>query len=91
MMFINKIPFLTTISKRILCQTAEVLSNHTIESLEKALHQVFLFYHNNEFAICTLSYDREIQPIATKLAGALGIKINPSSAQEYVPEIEQTN
>ena len=91
MMFINKIPFLTTISKSIMYRTAQPLENKTPSVYRSALDTVFRVYNNAGFRIKMIKADQEFRPILDEIKDELDITMNYASAQEHVPEAERNN
>ena len=91
MMFVNKIPFLTTISKHIMYRTAQPLPNKTVKAYRSAIDVVFRLYNHAGFKITVIKADREFQPIFEDIKDDLDITMNYASAQEHVPEAERNN
>ena len=89
-LFVNKIPFLSTISKNIKYQTANYLRLHKIKSYHKAMDEVCGRYNNAGFQITHIECDQEFKPIMDPIKMAMGIHVNYASAYEHVPEIERS-
>ena len=90
-LFVNKIPFLTTISKNIKYRTAHFLKSRTIKSYHKAIDEVCGRYNDAEFQIARIECDREFKPIMDPIKRTMNIQMNYASANEHVPEIERSN
>ena len=90
-MFVNKMPFMVTISKNIKYQTADYVSDKKIPTYHKALDRVFGIYNNAGFSIAVISSDPEFQPVLDPIKGVLQFKTNYASANEHVPPIEHNN
>ena len=87
-MFVNKIPFLTSISRHIRFGTAQHIKNQqgtTIFNGIRAIHQVYL---QRGFQIRNAFMDGQFEPLRGNLA-ELGIVLNTASNDEHVPEIER--
>ena len=87
-MFVNKIPFLMSISRHIRFGTAQHIKNHqgtTIFNGLRAIHQVYL---QRGFQIRNALMDGQFEPLRGNLA-ELGIVLNTASNDEHVPEIER--
>ena len=91
MMFVNKIPFLTTISKSLMYRTAQPLENKTPTAYRSALDTVFRVYNHAGFSITTIKADQEFKPILDEIKDVLNITMNYANAQEHVPEAERNN
>ena len=87
-MFVNKIPFLMSISRHLRFGTAQHIKNQqgvTILNGIRAIHQIYL---QRGFHIRTAFMDGQFEPLRGNLA-ELGIILNTASNDEHVPEIER--
>ena len=87
-MYINKIPFLMSISRHIRFGTAQYIKNQqgmTIFNDMQAVHQIYL---QRGFRIRNAFMDGQFEPLRGNLA-ELGIVLNTASNNEHVPEIER--
>ena len=87
-MYVNKIPFLMSISRHIRYGTAQHIKNQqgtTIFNGIRAIHQIYL---QCGFRIQNAFMDGQFEPLRGDLA-ELGIILNTASYDEHVPEIEQ--
>ena len=87
-MYVNKIPFLMSISRHIRFGTAQHIRNQqgtTIFNGMRAIHQVYL---QHGFKIRDAFMDGQFEPLRGNLA-ELGILLNTASNDEHVPEIER--
>ena len=91
MMFIHKIPFLTSISKNIMYRTAQPLEDKSPTAYRSALDTIFRIYNHSGFKITTIKADQEFKPILNDIKDDLDITMNFASAQEHVPEAERNN
>ena len=90
-LFINGLPFLSTISKKIKYRTIEWLPNRTPSAYRSAFDKVFRIYNKAGFTITYVHADQEFKPIFNDIQDDLGITLNSASAQEHVPEAERNN
>jgi len=90
-MFVNNIPFLTTISKHIMYRTAQPLPNKTATAYRSAIDVVFRLYNHAGFKISVIKADQEFRPIFDSIKDDLDITMNYAMAQEHVPEAERNN
>ena len=90
-MFIHKIPFLTTISKSIMYRTAQPLENKTPTVYRSALDKIFRLYNTAGFRIKMIKADQEFKPILDGIKDDLDITMNYASAEAHVPEAERNN
>ena len=92
-MFINKLPFLTTISKGIMYRTAMWMTKRTVEQYHEKLDQVFDIYNKAGFRIKEVRCDNEFHPIFDGIEedDNFNMKVNYCATQEHVPEAERNN
>ena len=86
--FVNKIPFLTTVSDHIKFTTVEHLKNRKAKNILEAISHVKAIYELRGFKITTLLMDGEFAPMKFDLL-ALGMTLNVTAANEHVPRIER--
>ena len=87
-MYVNKIPFLMSISRHIRFGTAQHIKNQqgaTIFNGIQAIHQIYL---QRGFQIRNAFMDGQFEPLRGNLA-ELGILLNTASNDEHVPEIKR--
>jgi hypothetical protein len=89
-MFLNNIPFLTTISRCIGFGTAERLINRQATNIVKAIKGLCHVYSLRGFKISTILGDNEFEPLCGELS-ELHIQLNVAAVDEHVPEIERYN
>jgi hypothetical protein len=88
--FVNNIPFFLTLSPKICFTAVHRLSDRTVTAIFKAYEEIHKFYLNRGFHINTLHVDGEFAPLqATIQSMPGGPKVNLTSADEHVTEIEQ--
>ena len=86
-LFVNKVPFLATISKHIHYGTIESLPNLKVTTLEDALDRAMRGYSTRGFHIKTINVDMQFKAIDDR--NSLPVRINVCSRDEHVPEIER--
>ena len=79
----NGLAFSATISRRIMYQTVEYLTNHVLDD-------VFRIYSQVGFKVTTINYDIEYQPIMKNMVDVYGVRMHYSNSQEHVPEAERS-
>ena len=84
-MFVNKLPFLITVSCRLHFGTVESLLNHQIPTVTAALTHVVQTYHCHGFWIATTLTDPKSEPLQTSFGN---ISFNFCAQNEHIPEIE---
>ena len=87
-MFINKIPFIVTISRHIHFGTVEMIANRRMETIFKSLTQVINIYKQRGFDVTHILLDGEFEPLRGSLAN-INIQLNTVANAEHVPEIER--
>ena len=88
LMFVNKIPFLVTLSRTIRFSTIEVVKDRKMTTLVKAIGNVLALYRSRKFVIKEMLMDPEFDPLGVPLQNQ-GVRLNTTSANEHVPEIER--
>ena len=83
-MFVNKIPFIITISRYIKFITVEVLKNRQTKTLSKILRNVTSMYEKRGFIVSSILGDCEFEPLRADFP-----QLNTTSANEHVPEAER--
>ena len=88
-MFVNSIPYLTSISRKLYYRTAAPLPSRSAQDLYKGLDEVFRLYNHNGFTIDKIYTDREFKPIMDAVKDELGVTMQCSPTNAHVPEIER--
>jgi hypothetical protein len=88
-MFVNRIPFFLSISKKIRFITAEVLDNRKEGSLIKALRRIYGLYRKRGFCITNILGDSEFECTRGAVATHLHSELNICGEDEHVPDIER--
>jgi Reverse transcriptase (RNA-dependent DNA polymerase) len=86
LMFINKIPFLITISRGLHIGSIHALDNRQADTVAKSLLYVLRRYKRRGFRINTILADDEFQAVATLLPR---YNFNLCGADEHVPDVER--
>jgi hypothetical protein len=87
--FVNKIPFLITLSRKICFTTVTHLSNQKIPKIFTAFRSIFMYYLQKGFQILTVTADNKFATLGKlmfDLPGALSL--NVTSANEHESFIE---
>jgi len=85
-MFMNKIPFLISISRGLHFGTVKVLKNQQIDTVGKALDNVVHLYWRRGFKGTECNTNPEFRPLQGSYAGT---SFNLCTEDEHVPEIER--
>jgi hypothetical protein len=85
-MFVNKIPFLLTISRKLHIGTGENLANRQVPNVANSLRKVLQLYHRRGFRITTNLADPEFEALQAVFPT---IPFNLCAQDEHVPEIER--
>jgi hypothetical protein len=88
--FINNIPFFTSISQHIKFGTAERLINRQASNLMKAIKGICNVHALRAFTITLVLGDNEVESLRGELAQHQ-IQLNTAAPDEHVPEIERFN
>jgi len=83
-MFVNKIPFLVTVSRALKFVTVEDLLNRKVTTVRDKLRAVLRLYRHRGFHVTTLLGDQEFEPLREFFPF-----INTCGADEHVPDVER--
>ena len=86
-LYINKLPFIATISRYICFGTVEFLRNQKSTTLIEHIKQVNRLYRQQGFRPTYALMDGQFEPLRGNLAD-MGLQLNTMSNDEHVPEIE---
>ena len=90
--YVNGMPFLTTISKNIKYCTAMWVANHTAPSIASLVESVLQLYQQAGFQVTEVCADHEFKPVLNVLEDSgWSFRTNLANAQEHVPEAECNN
>ena len=88
--FVDKIPFLVTISRQLKFITGDRLPNREVRTIVSALLRVFSLYHKRGFKITVCNMDNEFEPLQNvMLSRTGGVPLNICAPDEHVPEVER--
>ena len=88
--FVNKIPFFLTLSRKICFTAATHLANRTVPQIFMAFKEIYQYYLQRGFRITTIHADGEFAPLKPMIESIPGgPRVNLTSANEHVPEIER--
>jgi hypothetical protein len=87
-MFVNGLPFVTTIFREIKFTTIEYVTNRSEPNLIKPLFKNISLYKTRGFNPSTALMDREFECLRLELLSH-GVNLNTTAASEHVPDIER--
>jgi len=87
-MYINKIPFIMTLSRAIQFGTIEMIKDERKSTIIKSLEQVINAYHSRGFKVQHILVDRQFECIRKHME-VTGINLNTTAQDNHVPEIER--
>ena len=90
-MYVNKMPFLTTISRNIKFRTSGWVPDKTAESYQEQLAKVLHLYKSAGFPVTIINSDNEFRPVLEPMKTEFGFQPNYASAQEHVPEAKRNH
>ena len=88
-MFVNGLLFFIIVSRNIKFTTIEYILRKTDSTIIKCLRTVINLYNQRDFKIRTILNDNEFELLKTKITDKFNAVLNPTSKNEYVPEIER--
>ena len=89
-MFVNKMPFVISVSQRIVYKTTEWIKNQKAVTLGKALDHVCTFYKKYPFNVQHMNLDLEFKSDKIeKILAEHKCTANWCAAKEHVPRIER--
>ena len=83
-MYVNKIPFFTTISRDLHFGTIECLANRRVSTIVGKLRSVIRLYEHRGFRVTKILADHEFEPLCTEYP-----MLDTCARGEHVPEIER--
>jgi len=86
--FVNKIPFLISLSKHIHFGTVEAIPKRQLPHLKQGIEAIDKVYKMRGFKVQFAYMDNEFAPLRGALAD-LGIGLNETARDEHVPQIER--
>jgi hypothetical protein len=88
--FVNKIPFYSTLSRKICFTAVNHLADRTVPQIFKAFKEVYQYYLQRGFPITTVQADGEFAPLKTLIESMTGgPMVNLASANNHIPEIKR--
>ena len=87
-MFVNKIPFLVTISRHLKFGTIKMLPSRSKNYILSAIKMILPIYNTSGFKVDSMLMDNEFECLRSDLGG-LKVNLNISAADKHVPDIEQ--
>ena len=86
--YVDKITFLTTISRKILFMTVENITNRKLPTIYNSIKKVIHIYRARGFRVHFVLADNEFKGLRADIL-ELKIYLNCAAANEHVPEIER--
>ena len=91
-MYVNGMPFLTTISKNIKYHTTMWVADHNTPTITSLVESILKLYQQASFQVMEVCTDCEFKPVLQVLQdGGWSFMTNLANAQEHVPEAECNN
>jgi Reverse transcriptase (RNA-dependent DNA polymerase) len=87
-MYVNKVPFFVTVSRKIKFGTIEALDKQTESRLFKAIQNVIRVYHHGGFRVRHVLMDGQFECLRGALLG-MQVLLNTTSRDEHVGDIER--
>jgi Reverse transcriptase (RNA-dependent DNA polymerase)/Zinc knuckle len=88
LMFVNKIPFLITISKGIKFGSATHLQDKKKDTIKNALYRICDAYKGRGFKVILVKADHEFESLRADMT-KIGVEMNITARDEHVPEAER--
>ena len=87
--FVERMPFLTSISRKILYSTARALQNRQHDTVFEAIMEIISFYNLHGKEIKYIMSDNEFGPLKARVREEGGADFNLAAPHEHVPEVER--
>jgi hypothetical protein len=87
-MFVNGMPFVTSISRNVKFTTIEYVTSRSKKNLVKSLLKIISLYKSRGFAPSTALMDREFECLRLELLTHV-VNLNTTAASKHVPDIER--
>ena len=85
-MFLNKLPFLVSISRRLKFTTIDYLSSKNEIALVTSINKIVIYYRSHGLHIVTMFVDQEFKSLEEKV---FSTTLNTTGARDNVPEVER--
>ena len=90
-MFVNELPYMTTITRSLYYRTALHLPTRQLKDLHESLDAALRLYNAAGFSITKVYCDGEFRPMMDPVADDMDITMEYSAPQAHVPESERNN
>ena len=87
--FVDRKPFLTSISKKLMFTTAEALPNRLKNTVMGAAGRTIAFYKMHGFRVKLIVADNEFGPLRDQLMESKGVDLALAAPEEHVREVER--
>ena len=91
LMFVNGMPFMTSITRNLYYRTAQPIPSRTAKALYDGLDAIFRMYNSRGFNISKIYADKEFETLMETVKDDLGVTMQYSPSQAHVPEAERNN
>ena len=85
-MFVNVLPFLITLSRKIKIFAAEYIPTKSAAQLISSLNKIVKLYATNGFVVDVVIMDMEFENVSDNIGST---EVNTMAAREYLGEIER--
>ena len=89
--YVNSMPFLTTISKLLMYRTAQHSKTVLMEDILRTLDNVLRLYNSKGFRIKKIWCDNQFKPMFATCQDNMDLEIDHPPAKDHVPEAERNN
>ena len=90
-MYVNEMPFLTSITHQLQYRTAQFLPTRTFKDLYTALDDILRMYNSNGFVITKIYCDGEFSEFMDPVRDQLDVEMEYAAPQAHVPRAERNN
>ena len=87
--YVDRIPYLITISRKLLFTTARGLQSRDHDTVMSAIMEVISLYKMHKHEVDLILSDNEFGPLKERIRKDAGAELNLSSPNEHVPEVER--
>ena len=87
--FVDRMPFLTSISRKIMYSTSRALASRQHGTVFEAIMEIISFYNIHGKEVKHIMSDNEFGPLKARIREEGGADLNLAAPNEHVPEIER--
>ena len=90
-MFVNEMPFLTTLTQKLHYRCAIAMANRKVPTIQKSLDEIFRLHNGHGVQISIIRCDQDFKPLFDEIKDDLDVTMDYTSAQDHQQEAERND